>query len=247
MAIDRRVVDSFVGNRITGDRTRIGWIGDLISQCLHSLQLVEVVVMSWLLEQPGYAIACGSLGAAAFGGAWLRTGNQRWLVVAATVVVGSGALVVLERWVETDREQVHSVLLTVVDAIERSDVDELLRHVHSDATDVQSDVKQHKGTITFETVDIKSNLVIRVDQHADVAIAEFNVMLVFQLRRERLRRTLARYVQVWFRRDGGRWRIDRYAHWHFTDGLRKRRPRMPAAIRTRGHAGRRNGDDVSLS
>ena len=183
--------------------------------------------MSLLLEQPACAITFGVLAAVGCGGAWAGTGRLCWLVVSLAVIVGTSALVALERWVETDREQVDSTLRMVVDAVARNDASGVLRHIHPLATELRVIARQQMRQVEFGRIEIKPNLAIQVERSSRVATADFNVFVVLQNRRGRERHAFARYVQVWFRREGGDWLIERYAHSHFIDGVRDRRSPEP--------------------
>ena len=179
--------------------------------------------MNWLFEQPGYAIAIGVIGICVFGFLWLQTSSSRWLVCAFSVVGISAAMVALERWVETDRERIHTSLHGLVDAIQHSDVDAVFALLHPQASSVRKDADYYLNRFKFQRVVIKPNLRIQLDRQADAAVAEFNVLLVVRLPSDSMPRRMTRFVRVWLREVNEVWLVERYQHSNAIDGVTRRR------------------------
>ena len=78
--------------------------------------------MTWLTENPFPVLLIGSLTTAILAGGWLRTGSK-WLLFAviAAIAVTVG-LVLAERWIVTDREQVTQTLHDLAAVVERNEV-----------------------------------------------------------------------------------------------------------------------------
>lgn len=178
--------------------------------------------MNWLVEEPGYAIAFGVIGACAFGFAWLQTSSSRWLICAFSVVGLSSVLVVLERWVETDREQIQWTLHRLATAMEHSDIGGIGELLHPQANTVRQDANYYLKRFTFHRIVIKPNLRIQVDRQAGVAVADFNALLIIQGASDPAPRRMGRYLLVWFRDVNGSWLVERYRQSNAIDGVTKR-------------------------
>ena len=179
--------------------------------------------MNWLFEQPGYAIAVGVIGICVFGFLWLQTSSSRWLICAFSMVGISAVMVALERWVETDRERIHTSLHGLVDAIQHSDVDAVFALLHPQASGVRKDADLYLNRFEFQRVVIKPNLRIHLGRQADVAVAEFNVLLVVRSPSVSMPRRMTRFVCIWFREVNGVWLVERYQHSNAINGVTRRR------------------------
>ena len=172
--------------------------------------------MTWLTENPFPILLIGSLATAILAGGWLRTGSK-WLLggVIAAIALTVG-LVIAERWIVTDREQVTRTLYEIAAAVERNDVEAALRHAYSGSPEVYARANAELRLYHFSEVNIKRNLQVEVFPHLDppMATAEFNVVVVLTTRNGLLtNRRIPRYVEVTFyREDDGRWGVGGYDH-----------------------------------
>jgi hypothetical protein len=172
--------------------------------------------MIWLTENPFPVLLIGTLTTAILAGGWLRTGSK-WLLagVLAAIAVTVG-LVLTERWIVTDREQVTWTLYEIAAAVERNDVDGAMQHAYSGAPNVRDHANAELRQYRFSEVNIKRNLQIEVFPNYDppMARAEFNVVVVLTTRDGLVsNRRIPRYVEVTFyREDDGRWGVGGYDH-----------------------------------
>jgi hypothetical protein len=172
--------------------------------------------MTWLTENPFPILLIGSLTTAILVGGWLRTGSK-WVlggaIVAIAITVG---LVLAERWIVTDREQVSRTLHEIAAAVERNDVEAALTYAYSGAPDVRAHADAELRQYRFSEVNIKRNLQIEVFPNRDppLATAEFNVIVVLTTRDGLVgTRRIPRYVEMTFyKEDDGRWGVGGYEH-----------------------------------
>jgi hypothetical protein len=182
--------------------------------------------MTLLLENPVPAMIVGGLTAAILGGGWLQTG-RKWLLylMVAAILLTVGA-VVLERTVETDREQITATLHQIAALVERNEVDAAAAYAYSGTPEVRSAAEAELSLYEFSDVDIKRNLEIQVypDERPPRALAEFNVTAQLTTRSGQVRITdsrIPRYVEVTFyQEEDGAWRVGGYAHYEPTYGYR---------------------------
>lgn len=172
--------------------------------------------MIWLTENPFPLLLIGTLTTAILASGWLRTGSK-WLLagVLAAIAVTAG-LVLTERWIVTDREQVTQTLHEIAAAVERNDVEGALQYAWSGAPHVYSQANAELRLYRFSEVNIKRNLEVEVFPHHDppMATAEFNVVVVLTTRNGMFAdRRIPRYVEVTFYREAdGRWAVGGYDH-----------------------------------
>ncbi|MBW3597224.1 MAG: hypothetical protein KY475_08110 [Planctomycetes bacterium] len=177
--------------------------------------------MTWLVEQSLPILVMGGIVVIALAVGYVKTGQRGLLAAVLAAVVILIALIAVERWVVTDREQVEEVLFEIAAAVERNDIDGALSHISPRAAGVH-----HASTelrrVEFQDVDIKPNLEIEVfpERSPPTAEARFNVMVILtvpelQLHNERY----PRYVEVTFVKDGDRWLVQDYQHYNPTRGM----------------------------
>lgn len=172
--------------------------------------------MIWLTENPFPILLIGALTTAILASGWLRTGSK-WLLagVLAALAVTVG-LVLAERWIVTDREQVAQTLYEIAAAVERNDVEGALQYAYSGTPEVRDHANTELRLYQFSEVNIKRNLEIEVFPNSDppLATAEFNVVVVLGTRNGLLAdRRIPRYVEVTFYREAdGRWAVGGYDH-----------------------------------
>ena len=133
-----------------------------------------------MFESPILVIVIGLTTTALLGGLWLQTGKRPLLVLLVAVLALTVAGVVLERSVETDREQIEKTLHRIARDIERNDRPAVLAHIHSRAALIRQAAATETAAYEFEQVNIKSNLKIDVDASAEpkTATAKFNVVVI---------------------------------------------------------------------
>jgi len=179
-----------------------------------------------LFESPMLVIVIGLTTAALLGGLWLQTGKRVLLVLLVGMLALTVTGVILERSVETDREQIDSTLHRIARDIERNDRPAVLAHIHSQAADIRQAAAMETSMYVFEHVKIKSNLQIEVHAGTDpkTATATFNVVLIGtggQLGKNSTR--VPRYMILELEQEGGAWRVRNYTHKEPSAGFKKRK------------------------
>ena len=175
-------------------------------------------------ESPVLMIVIGLTTAALLGGLWLQTGKRFLLVFLIGVLALTAAGVILERSVETEPERIEKTLHQIARDIERNDQAALVRHIHSQATQIRQAATTEMGTYEFDQVTIKSNLQIEVDAGTEpkTATARFNVVVVGSGGGLGKHRRVPRYVTLELKQEDGAWRVLDYAHEDPTRGYKKR-------------------------
>ena len=80
--------------------------------------------MELLYENPLPAILIGGLSALILAAGWLKTGS-RWLLAGLLVAIAvTVTLVLVERFVETDREQITATLYRIANLVEHNEITE---------------------------------------------------------------------------------------------------------------------------
>ena len=177
-----------------------------------------------VFESPILMIVIGLTTAALLGGLWLQTGKRILLVLLVAILALTAAGVILERSVETDREQIERTLHRIARDIERNDRPAVLNHIHSKAAHIREAAATETATYEFEQVKIKSNLEIEVDASAEpkTGIAKFNVVVVGSGGGLGKGRRVPRYVTLELEQEDGDWRVLSYHHEDASMGFRKR-------------------------
>src|SRR5690606_896213 len=101
--------------------------------------------MNWLWEEP-WTIGLLGFGAAALLAAVYRVVRARWLFTgAAVVLVATIGLLILERAVVTDREQVAQTLHQIAENLKRNDVSAVLAAIDPQALALRQRVERILG------------------------------------------------------------------------------------------------------
>ena len=180
--------------------------------------------MTWVIEQPLYLIILGLVGVVGFGFGWIQTGYRALLYLAVGSAVCAAGLLLLERFVVTDAEQVEAALHQIADDIENNDLPAVLAAIHPDAVETRQRAAAEFPNYEIDYVDIKSNL--KVDFKDDVvppkALATFNVTVKG---RERSFGpfNVPRFVEVTLVKVDDRWLALDYRHYEMTFGMKQRK------------------------
>ena len=132
--------------------------------------------MEILFEQP---ITIGALGiglvAILFGG-WSQTGDSRLLFGVAGAALFTIVLLFVERYVETDRERVDSILRQLAKHVEANELDQVLERIHPQQNGLKQRVEMEMTRWTFSKVQINRNLKItpQPDHQPPQVTATFN-------------------------------------------------------------------------
>ena len=114
--------------------------------------------MTWLTENPFPVLLIGLLTTAILASGWLCMGSK-WLLVAVIAAIGlTVGLVIAERWIVTDREQVTQTLHDLASVVERNEVEAALQYAYSKDPAVRNKAANELPLYRFSEVNIKSNL-----------------------------------------------------------------------------------------
>ncbi len=181
--------------------------------------------MELLYENPLPAILIGGLSALILAAGWLKTGS-RWLLAGLLVAIAlTVTLVLVERFVETDREQITATLYRIANLVEHNEITEAVEYAYSGAPEVGSEALEELSNYRFSSVRIKRNLEVDVfpDEAPPRAVAEFNVVVVVSTKNGLITdRQVPRYVEVTFmEEDDGPWRVSGYRHYEPLRGFQE--------------------------
>lgn len=182
--------------------------------------------MTWFFEaSPVWIIVLGLLLAAMLVGGWIQTGQKALLYAAGAAVVLTSLLLLAERMVETDREQVERTLHEIARDVERNDLQAVLRHIYSGAPEIRDRAASEFPNYTFKEVRItRLRKIDVVPKHLPPkAVAEFNVVVVGSDRQGLLNdQQVPRFVVVTFYQESdGRWAVADYQHYDPQEGFKK--------------------------
>jgi hypothetical protein len=134
--------------------------------------------MNWLFESPLTivlgAVAVGFL----LGVAWVQTGKNGFLFAIGGVVAVAIGLLILERAVVTDAEQVTAIIYEIARQIEANDADEVVKHVVSSKPELAEQGKREMQKHTFSGIGITMHSVeAQPEKQPPQVVAEFNAFI----------------------------------------------------------------------
>lgn len=169
--------------------------------------------MTWLLESPWPSIMGGIVAELLLAIAFFQFGKRSILISMGAVAALVIALVLLERTVTTQSEEVEQALATLAATLATNDVPAVLDLVGPEAKLVRSAAERHMPRYKINSVNISRDLKITVDPKADppTAVAKFTCRVNANDRKGQLPYENA-YLQfaINFRKDGDRWLVAGY-------------------------------------
>ncbi len=175
--------------------------------------LGKLLLMTWILEEPIYILILGILTLAFLGFALMQTGYRGIFHAMLGVAALTVGLLILERMVETDKEQIESTLQTIARDVEANDLDAIYGHIYSGAPGILARAKREFPRYTFRHVKIKDNVevVFENDHQPRKAVVTFNV--VVDVRQGAFHHPhVPRFVRVTLLLEEGHWRVAEYSH-----------------------------------
>ena len=171
--------------------------------------------MTWLFEEPLLIIIVGLVTSAIIGFFWSQTGKRQLLLLLILVLVATVALLGIERFVQTDREQIKATLHEVAELVEQNELVRALEHVHSSRDDIRRRAATRLAGLKFERVSIKKNLNITIAPQSNPkqATATFNAVasLAEDAGFVEAHRPIPRFVEIEFEMEGGQWHVIDYS------------------------------------
>jgi hypothetical protein len=169
-----------------------------------------------LLEQPLLILLSGLLVVVILVAFGLLVKKLPLMLAAGAVAVLTIGLLVLERWVVTEREQVERTLHDIAATVRTGDVEQLLRYAHSSAESVRQQARAEFHLYEIEEVRITQvwEIGIEPERAPPRAVADFNV----SVRGARIggsgfgTRRVVRFVRVTLEKEAGEWKVVSYEH-----------------------------------
>jgi len=171
--------------------------------------------MNWLFESP-LTILLGSVAVGFFlGVAWVQTGKNAFLYSIGGVVLVAIALLILERNVETDAEQVTRIIHEIARQIEANDADEVVKHVISSKPELAAQGKREMARHKFSGIRINMHSVESQPQKQPPQVmAEFNAMISgsFEGGQVDLQGRPVYFKVIFWKDDDGQWKVADYQY-----------------------------------
>ncbi len=166
-----------------------------------------------VFESPLLIAVAGAATAAVIGFFWLQTGRRSLIYLLVLCLILTAGLLALERFIETEREQIKSTLHQVAQLVEQNQLAAALEYVHSSRSDIRSRAEHRLAGLVFERVSIKRNLKIMLTRETEPkrATATFNAVAVLREGTGIIDgRPIPRFVKVEMEKEEGRWRVVDY-------------------------------------
>lgn len=191
--------------------------------------------MTQLMESPFLILAVGVMTVILLGSGWMKTGHPALIYALLGAVVVFAGLLIAERCVKTDKEQLRETLYEIADDVQRNDLPAVLGHIHSRARRVRSRARNEMPLYHFHDVAITTirDISLHPDRDPPSATAEFLVRVDLTFRdgtggRDRF----VRFVVVTFYREEERWKVWDYEHYDFLKAFQRRRQQLGRARST---------------
>jgi ketosteroid isomerase-like protein len=172
--------------------------------------------MNWLFESPITIVAIAVAIAFFLVVAWVQTGRNAFLYAIGGVVALAILGLVIERYVETEREAITKLVYEIAAKIEANDADAVVAHVVSSRPELASRGRSEMGQHEFDEVTVTRihNVESFPDRQPPEIVVEFNVQVSGSFMNGQVPlETLQRYLKVTFWKDhDGQWRIADYEH-----------------------------------
>lgn len=142
----------------------------------------------------------------------LQTARAAFLYATIGVVVLTAALLLNERRVVTEREQVKQTLFDIAAALEANDVERVMDHVSTSSAGVRQQGQAAMKRVIIREVKIKPNLTVQTaGDPPDKATAEFNVVVIGGDRQQTIENQRgAWFFIVDFVKEGAGWKVVNY-------------------------------------
>lgn len=144
---------------------------------------------------------------------YFQTRSNGALLAAATVVAITGALLAVEYWIETPREQVERTLYALAAAVEANDMQSALAHVAPSANQLRVDIETMMPLVIVDRANILGSPQIDVDDSQEPAVATVQCrgFAVATIKRTGMKGGDNAELTISFVRDGDRWLVSDYS------------------------------------
>ncbi len=181
---------------------------------------------SILFEQPWTLGVAGALVVIILVSGWVKTWNVWLLVGAIASLVGTAALILVERTIETPREEVQRTLAVIAADIESNDPARVVRHISALSPDMIAKAQAELPKHHFRNVKITSVDKIDINErgHDPKAYVEFRVVVEGDFFNGQMSHRVPRFIMVTMHREDGVWKISDYEHHQPLHGMQRDRP-----------------------
>jgi hypothetical protein len=173
--------------------------------------------MNVLLENALAIAAVGSLAAVLALVVFLSRRDAASLAALAAAAGLTLALLALEGWVKTDREQVEAAIGEVLEALEANDVAGVLQHIDPAAVRLRADVEALMPEIKVRQANSIGRVEVTVDDSPEPPRADARILAFLDGVHQRSGMRVAYFKQrvdlVWVKRDG-RWLVADYTAYY---------------------------------
>lgn len=169
--------------------------------------------MTALLESPLPAILGGIVLLLLLAIAYFAVPKRGIVIAMGVAAAGIVGLVLLERTITTEREEVEIALLHLAKTLETNDVAAVQELIAPDATLVRNAAQRHMPRYQINEVHVARDLEVTVDSNASPpkAIAKFTCRVNANDRKGELPYNSALLeFSIHFRKDGDRWLVESY-------------------------------------
>ncbi len=166
--------------------------------------------MNWLFEDSTYVLIIAAIAAGALIFAFLKTGRGLYLTWLAAIALLTLALVLLERYVVTDREKIEDTVYGAASALEQNDVEMVVSYLSSNAEALEREVRMRMRSMQVQQARIADlQIDLGADQSAGQATANILGRLEFKASGVPLSQAVVR-ARIHLVREGDRWVVQSY-------------------------------------
>jgi hypothetical protein len=172
--------------------------------------------MSWLVESPWPALVVGVVVEAMLAIALVRTGLMKIVGAMVAVLIVTLLLVVLERVVVTEYEEVEAALDAASAAIEANDLDRVVSFIAPQQPQLKQYAERAMRQFAFSEVRVGNDLKVQVNPLTSPrsAKAQFSVKVAGKARKSGLVGTQLVPVELTLHKIDGRWYVTEYQPRH---------------------------------
>jgi hypothetical protein len=179
-----------------------------------------------IMERPFLIAVAGAAVAAVLFFFWLQIRRKELLWFMLIVFLATLSMLLVERTVQTDREEIGATLHQIASLVENNDFAAALDFVHSASEGAHDRAEAELNSLRFERAQIKQNLEIDVAEGTSppTATATFNAVVVLSEGGggRYVGRPIPVYLEVKLLKEAGRWQVVDFTADVATRGFQKK-------------------------
>ncbi len=175
-----------------------------------------------VLESPLTVLLLGSFATIVALAVWVQVGHRALIYVALALALLTVILIFVSYNVRTDREQLRQVIEEVAGAVQRNDVDAVLKHVHPSANARIDEVRTRLPGLKFTEARVTGLKSIEVTDRTEPksAVAQMHVAVSLTSGSVTLN-GVRRFVKAYFLYSDGKWLINDFEHFDIAQGFKE--------------------------